>query len=107
MKSGTDIYTKISPGSPQEFYLLHWSELPEGKNECVKISEECAVRLLRSLAVMPDTLAGMEFVNILHHLPAYYDGKKRSRDDAERSAESERFDRIREVHQDLDEEKIS
>ena len=29
---------------------------------------------------MPDTLAGMEFVNILHHLPDYFHNKKRSSD---------------------------
>jgi len=29
---------------------------------------------------MPDTLAGMEFVNILHHLPGYFLNKERSLD---------------------------
>jgi hypothetical protein len=94
--SGTDIYAKISPDKPVSYYLLHWSVRnraqvhgEEEKNskeffemldneqyECVPISEECTIRLLRGLSVMPDTLRGMKFANILHHLPGYFNVRR-------------------------------
>jgi hypothetical protein len=78
VKSGTDIYVKINSGSPSRIYLLHWSERPGEMNECTAISEECAIRILRELAAMPETIAGMEFTNIYRHLPGYFIGKERS-----------------------------
>lgn len=46
----------------------------------VPISEECAIRLLRGLVIMPDTRSGVEFGNILKHVPGYFRSVKRSLD---------------------------
>lgn len=78
VRSGTDICAQGRPGGPVRFYLSHWSSRPDQKNECTVITEDCVIRILRALAVMPDTLTGMEFINILHYLPKYFEGKERS-----------------------------
>ncbi|MFA6333538.1 MAG: hypothetical protein WCX22_11330 [Methanoregula sp.] len=72
VKSGTDIYMKITPGRTVKFYLLHWSERPGEMNECTAIPEDCTIRILRALAATPVTLPGMEFKNIYRYLPGYY-----------------------------------
>jgi hypothetical protein len=91
IKKGTDLYATPNDTHQTSFYLLHWTEeertTPAG--DCrqipysyatVAISEECAIRLLRGLILMPDTMSGVEFGNILKYVPSYFRGMERSLD---------------------------
>lgn len=75
--SGTDIYAKISPGKSPALYLLHWSGR---RHECIPLPADCAVRLLRGLAVMPDTAKGIQYANIKKVLPEFFPKARRPRD---------------------------
>jgi hypothetical protein len=88
---GTDIYLKVDENNETSFSILHWTEAENGctngSGDCTKIpyttvtiSEECAIRLLRGLVMMPDTRSGVEFGNILKYVPGYFRGIKRSVD---------------------------
>jgi len=69
IKRGTDIYVRIKPDRPAHCFLRHWSEQ---QDICTPVSEECAIRILRGLASIPETIMYMEFENILHFLPGYF-----------------------------------
>ena len=75
--SGTDIYVKSSPGKSQAVYLLHWTGR---RHECIPLPADCAVRLLRGLAVMPDTAKGIQYANIKKWLPEFFTRDRRARD---------------------------
>lgn len=75
--SGTDIYVKISLGNSPALYLLHWSGR---RHECIPLPADCAVRLLRGLAVMPDTAKGIQYANIKKILPEFFVRARRPRE---------------------------
>ncbi len=90
---GTDLYVNAGENKETTFLLLHWTEEEHGSVErcgdshtipysysTVPISEECAIRLLRNLILMPDTMTGVEFSNILKYVPNYFRGLERSLD---------------------------
>ncbi|WP_148277681.1 hypothetical protein [Methanoregula formicica] len=93
ISKGTDIYLKVDEHKETSFYILHWTEeekgCTKGSEDCrkipysystVTINEECAIRLLRGLVIMPDTRSGVEFGNILKYVPGYFRSVKRSLD---------------------------
>ncbi|WP_300223043.1 hypothetical protein [Methanoregula sp.] len=75
---GTDIYAKITPGQPPQFYLLHWSE--QKPDAYAPVSEECTLQLLRGLVLMPYTARGIHSVNIRNCLPEFFLGNWHSCD---------------------------
>jgi hypothetical protein len=90
---GTDLYVKVDDNRETSFWLLHWSEDENGSLElsgntgkipysysAIAISEECAIRLLRGLILMPDTMSGVEYGHILKYVPRYFRGLERSVD---------------------------
>jgi len=70
VKSGTDIFVTVINGRPASFFLLHWSDQ---KNDCIHLPEACAIRLIKSLAVMPDTERGVQYANLAKYVPAFYE----------------------------------
>lgn len=70
VKNGTDIFVTIRNDRPAAYFLMHWSER---QNDGTPISEMCVIRLIRSLAVMPETVRGVQFVNLARYVPEYYE----------------------------------
>jgi hypothetical protein len=69
-KSGTDIYIRINRDGTHRYFIRDWSE---EQDICMSVSEEFAVRLLRGLAAMPETVTYIESGNIRRVLPGYYE----------------------------------
>jgi len=95
IQKGTDLYVNAGENNETAFFLLHWTEEEHGSVErcgdsytipysysTVAISEECAIRLLRSLILMPDTMNGVEFSNILKYVPNYFRDRRTERSEA-------------------------
>lgn len=70
IRRGTDIFVAILNGRPAAFFLLHWSD---HGNERIPLPEKCVLRLMKNLAVMPDTAPGVQYANLARYLPAFYE----------------------------------
>jgi len=70
VRSGTDIFVSVIKDRPAAFFLLHWSDQ---KNDCIPLPEACVIRLIKSLAVMPDTQRGVQFSSLAKYVPAFYE----------------------------------
>lgn len=70
VKSGTDIFVTVINGRPVSYFLMHWSD---HRNDCIPLPEACAIRLIKSLAVMPDTERGVQYANLAKYVPAFYE----------------------------------
>lgn len=70
VRSGTDIFVTVIRDRPIRYFLLHWSEQ---KNDCIPLPEACAIRLTKSLALMPDTMSGVQFKNLAQFVPVFYE----------------------------------
>jgi len=77
VKSGTDIFVTVINGRPASFFLLHWSD---HGNDCIPLPEACAIRLIKSLAVMPDTERGVQYENLAKYVPAFYERSEEPKD---------------------------
>ncbi|PKG32211.1 hypothetical protein [Methanoregula sp.] len=70
VRSGTDIFVSVINGRPAAYFLLHWSD---HRNDCIPLPEACVIRLIKSLAVMPDTERGVQYSNLAKYVPGFYE----------------------------------
>lgn len=70
VRSGTDIFVTIIKDRPAAFFLVHWSD---HKNDRIPLPEACVIRLMKNLAVMPDTARGVQYANLAQFVPVFYE----------------------------------